>query len=89
MDIVWDEAKSKSLKKARGISIEDVARLILDEKYLEILENPARPGQMLFVISYKGYTHVVPFVIDKENNIVLKTVYPSRKFHKLYGEKRP
>ena len=27
------------------------------------------------------------FTLDKENNIVLKTVFPSRKFHKIYGGK--
>lgn len=89
MDILWDEAKSTTLKKTRGISFEEVAHLILDKKYLAVLENPVRPHQMIFVIAYKGYTHVVPFVIDEENNIVLKTVFPSRKFHKLYGEKSP
>lgn len=89
MDILWDKAKSKKLKETRGISIEDVAQLILDKKYLTILENPTRPSQMIFVIPYKGYTYVVPFMIDKENNIVLKTVFPSRKFHKLYGEEKP
>jgi hypothetical protein len=89
MDLIWDEAMSGKLRETRGISIEDVARIILDGKYLEILENPVRPGQMLFIIPYQGYTHVVPFVIDNENNIVLKTAYPSRKFHKLYGAEKP
>jgi len=28
--------------------------------------------------------HIVPFVIDNEENIVLKTVFPSRKFNKIY-----
>ena len=88
MDIVWDETKNKKLKDTRGVSFEDVAQMILDKKYLAVLENPVRPGQMVFVISYKGYTHVVPFVIDKEDNIVLKTIFPNRKFHKLYGEEK-
>jgi uncharacterized DUF497 family protein len=89
MDIVWDEAKNKKLKDTRGVSFEDVAQLILEKKYLAVLENPVRPGQMVFVVSYKGYTYVVPFLVDKEDNIVLKTVFPSRKFHKLYGEEKP
>ena len=89
MDILWDQSKAKKLKEARDISLEHVAQLILDKKYHAILENPGRPKQMIFVISYKGYTHVVPFVVDKEDNIVLKTVFPSRKFHKLYGEEKP
>ena len=89
MDIVWDEGKNKKLKDTRGVSFEDVAQLILDKKYLAVLENPARPGQMVFLVSYKAYTYAVPFVIDKEDNIVLKTVFPSRKFHKMYGEEKP
>jgi uncharacterized DUF497 family protein len=89
MDVLWDEAKSKKLKETRGLSFEDIAQLILDKKYLAILENPVRPEQKIFVISYKGYTHAVPFVIDEKDNIVLKTAFPSRKLHKLYGEEKP
>ena len=88
MDVLWDETKSKKLKETRGVSFEEVAQLIVEKKYLAILENPVHPGQRVFVISYKGYTHVVPFVMDKEGNIVLKTVFPSRKFHKLYGQEK-
>lgn len=88
MDILWDEAKNKKLKKARGISFEDVARIILDKKYLALLENPGHPDQMVFVVSYKAYTYVVPFIIDDEDNIILKTIFPSRKFHKLYGKEK-
>ncbi|GJQ22203.1 MAG: hypothetical protein HBSIN02_25580 [Bacteroidia bacterium] len=89
MDIVWDESKNKKLRDGRGVSFEDVAQIILEKKYLAILENPARPQQRLFVVSYKGYTYAVPFVIDEKDHIILKTVFPSRKFHKLYGEKKP
>lgn len=88
MDILWDEAKNKKLKEARGISFEDVAQLILDKKYLAVLENPIHPEQMIFIVSYKAYTYVVPFIIDAEDNIVLKTIFPSRKFHKLYGKEK-
>jgi len=88
VDILWDEAKNKKLKKARGISFEDVARIILDKKYLALLENPGHPDQMVFVVSYKAYTYVVPFIIDDEDNIILKTIFPSRKFHKLYGKEK-
>ena len=86
MDILWDEAKNKKLKETRGISLEDVAQIILDKKYLAVLENPTHPEQMIFVVRYKSFTHVVPFVIDADNNIVLKTIFASRKFHKLYGK---
>ncbi len=88
MDILWDEAKAKRLKETRGIYFEEIAQLILDKKYLAILENTTRSEQMIFVVPYKGYTHVVPFVLDDKENIVLKTAFPSRKFHRLYGGKK-
>ena len=88
MDILWEETKNKKLKATRDISFEDVAQIILEKRYAAILENPVNPKQRIFVVNYKGYTYVVPFVIDAEKNIVLKTIFPSRKFHKLYGEKK-
>lgn len=88
MDILWDDAKNKKLKESRGISFEDVAQLILEKRFVAILENPVRPKQRIFVVNYKSYTYVVPFIIDTERNIVLKTIFPSRKFHKLYGERK-
>jgi hypothetical protein len=86
MDITWDPQKERRLRKERGIEIRDVADLIIDRKYLALLQNPSRPSQFLFVLPYHGYTHVVPFVIGKDETMVLKTVYPSRKFHHLYGK---
>ena len=78
MNIVWDEEKSTKLKMQRGISLEEVATMILEKEYVDILEHPKRRGQRLFIVSIEGYIHVVPFVMDKDGNIVLKTVFPSR-----------
>ena len=85
MGIIWDPAKHAWLVRHRGISLDEVAGCILRKEYKAVLENPSRPGQMVFVLEYKGYTHVAPFVVDAEKNIVLKTVFPSRRFHRLYG----
>ena len=89
MDILWDEKKNAKLKESRGVCFEDVAQIILDKQYIDILENPGRSDQLIFLLTLKSYTYVVPFVVDEEDNIILKTVFPSRKFHKLYGEKKP
>jgi uncharacterized DUF497 family protein len=86
MDITWDPQKERKLRKERGIDIREIADLIVDGKYTALLENPSRPSQFIFVLLYRGYTHVVPFVIAKDETIVLKTVFASRKFHQLYGE---
>ena len=88
MQILWDSEKNRKLTAERGLSLETFAALILEKKYLDILKNPSRPDQNIFVIPYQAYTYVVPFVIDDKKNIVLKTVFPSRKFNKKYGGKK-
>jgi uncharacterized DUF497 family protein len=87
MQIIWDETKNHKLMTDRGISFEIFADIIINKKYIDILENQSRPNQMIFICNYNNYTYSVPFILDKDQNIVLKTVYPSRKFHKLYGGK--
>ena len=84
MQILWDTEKNRKLIVGRGLSLENFASLILAKKYHAILKNPSRPEQKIFIIPYQSYTYVVPFVVDKSQNIVLKTVSPSRKFHKIY-----
>ena len=60
--------------------------MILAKEYVAIFENPSQRGQYVFLILIKGYIHAVPFVNDEENNIILKTIFPSRKFNTMYGE---
>ncbi len=88
MDIKWDENKNSKLKKERGISFEEVAELILYKKYTAIVKHPKCPNQRIFLIPIKDYIHAVPFVIDEKNNIILKTIFPSRKFNNKYGKKK-
>lgn len=87
MKIIWDNQKAEKLPRERDISIEAIADLLMRNEFLEILENPKHPDQMMFIVSYKKYTHAVPFIIDAEGRVVLKTVYPSRKHHKHFGGK--
>ena len=88
MDITLDEKKNEWLKSTRSVSFEQIAGLIIDEQYLDIVENPTRPEQLYFVITIQSYTWLVPFVIDTNDRIVLKTAFPSRRYHRLYGEDR-
>ena len=87
MDIIWDEAKNEQLQITRSISFEEISGMILNGEYFDILENPTRENQQYFVLRIREYTWVVPFLIDDEERIVLKTAFPSRKFHKRYREK--
>jgi uncharacterized DUF497 family protein len=85
VQVLWDNEKNKRLISERGISLDIFASLILDKKYIAVLKNPSREEQKIFVIPYQNYTYVVPFVIDEGQNIILKTAFPSRKYHKIFG----
>lgn len=87
MEIVWNEIKNEWLQVNRAISFEEISGLLLEGRYLDIVENPTRENQYYFIIEINNYTWVVPFLIDETDCIVLKTAFPSRKFHKKYGGK--
>jgi hypothetical protein len=84
--IIYDDKKAQMLKLERDIDIDEIVELIIDKKYLDILEHPKRCDQQIFILLYKDYIHVIPFVVDKNDDIVIKTVFPSRNFHKIYKE---
>ena len=85
MNIIWDKNKNEWLIINRRVSFEEIAELILNKGYMDIIENPTRENQQYFIMKLMNYTWVVPFVIDENERIVLKTAFPSRKFHKKYG----
>ncbi len=84
--IYWDNEKNNKLIVERNISFDEISEIILKEEYLDILENPSRKDQLLFIICLNNYIYAVPFIIDEQENIILKTAYPSRKFNKIYGK---
>lgn len=84
--IIWDDNKNQKLKSERKISFEEIAEIILRKDYLDILDNPTRPDQQIFAITLNDYIYSVPFMIDEQSNIILKTAYPSRKLNQQYGE---
>jgi uncharacterized DUF497 family protein len=83
MDFIWDENKNRTLRERRGISFEAISALIKNGEYVEILQNPRRPNQKIFLVPYRGHINVVPVVTHEKGNIILKTVFPSRKFDQL------
>lgn len=85
MDIIWDEKKNDWLKENRSISFETIAGMLIEEDFLDIVENPKREDQLYFVMNIQNYTWLVPSLINADNQIILKTAFPSRKFHKRYG----
>ncbi len=86
MNINWDKNKNDWLILNRKISFDEIADKILNDDYIEILDNPVRENQQNFIMNIDNYTWVVPFLINEKNQIILKTAFPNRKFHKKYGE---
>jgi uncharacterized DUF497 family protein len=86
--IIWDEDKNIKLKLERNISFEQISSIIIEEDYIEILDHPQRENQQIFVVEINDYIYAVPFIIDEDENIILKTAFPSRKLHKKYRGKK-
>ena len=82
----WDAGKNEKLKTQRGVSFEEIVFHIERGDVLDILEHPNEEryeGQRIFVMSIGGYVYLVPFVEDDEQ-VVLKTIIPSRKLTRKY-----
>ena len=80
----WDSEKNEILKHVRGISFEEIAYLIVSDQILGIEENPRRSNQKIYILEIENYAVIVPFV-ENDNEIFLKTAFPSRKYTKRYG----
>ena len=79
----WDKEKNTKLIKERGISFEMISKAIEDGHLLDIIDNPSRSNQRLFIVKLGDYAILVPF-IRVEDHVFLKTAYPSRKYTKKY-----
>ncbi|MCB8978945.1 MAG: toxin [Ardenticatenaceae bacterium] len=80
----WSAEKNEILKQTRGISFEEIVFLIQSGNLLGIEENPGHPNQKIYVVEVENYAVIVPFV-ENDNEIFLKTAFPSRKYTKKYG----
>lgn len=85
-EIKWNLAKNERLKATRGASFED---LINKGDLIAIKEHSKRKNQSIMLFNYKKHIWIVPFVKEKDGAIFLKTLYPSRKYTKIYkGDKK-
>jgi len=85
----WSDDKNEYLKRERGISFEDAVLAILEGRLLTIIQQPNQlqyPGQRIYVVEIQDYAYVIPYIEDNDK-IFLKTMYPSRKYTKLFIEK--
>ena len=81
--------KSVKLKKERGLSFEEIISLIEAGKLVDVLEHTNKDEyfqQKIYLIDVDGYLWLVPFV-ENDEEIFLKTAFPSRKYTGLYLRK--
>jgi hypothetical protein len=80
-EVRWSLLKSKRLKKLRGASFED----IVGSRFIAIKRHSQKEGQNILLFEYKNYIWLVPYV-ENTSHVFLKTLYPSRKYTKIYKE---
>lgn len=83
----FSSEKNQQLIAERGLSFEDIIVAINDGRLLDIIEHSNQkkyPGQWMYVVNLDNYIHLVPFVRKSEQEVFLKTIFPSRKLTKQY-----
>ena len=78
-ELKWNLLKSERLKKTRGVSFEEM----IQSKLIAVKEHPKKANQKIMLFEYKRYIWIVPYV-ESDIEIFLKTLYPSRKYTKIY-----
>ncbi len=84
--ICWSEKTNAWLKEHRGVSFEQVAVLIEQDRAIDVFDHPDQdkyPGQKIAVVVLDAYALLVPYEKEKDE-IILKTIIPSRKATKKY-----
>lgn len=82
-NIRWNLLKSDRLKRTRGVSFEDILR---GGELIGIKKYPKRKNQNIMLFKYKRYIWLVPYLLEKNGDIFLKTLYLSRKYTKMFEE---
>ena len=85
----WNSEKNELLKQKRGIGFEDIVVAILENRILDIVRHPheKRSSQKYLIVEINEYAYVVPF-IETEEERFFKTLFPSRKYTKIYLRKQ-
>jgi uncharacterized DUF497 family protein len=89
INIEWDNEKNELLKQTRNICFEDVEKIILEGKLLDVKPHfnlEKFPNQKILIVKLNDYVHYVPFVKD-DKKLFLKSIIPSRKLNKIYNLK--
>lgn len=86
--IIWSNEKAIALQNdvlRSNIGFEECVIAIEEGRVLADLPNPNPqfPHQRIMILNIKNYAYVVPYV-ETDEEIFLKTVFPSRKHTAIY-----
>lgn len=86
--INWDIKKAGILRNdnsRENIGFEDCVIAIEEGRVLDDIPNPSKQysNQRMFVLGINNYAYIVPYV-ETDDEIFLKTVFPSRKHAAIY-----
>lgn len=84
--INWDADKNRKLIEDRHISFEEIVFSLQSGGLLDDAVHPNSdkyPNQRVFVVAPNEYVYLVPYV-ENDEEIFLKTAFPSRKATKEY-----
>ena len=87
MKYEWNPDKNKQLKTERNISFEQITLHLGKGHIWKTSTHPNQekyPGQEIYFVVVDDYIYMVPYVIQEEGTIFLKTIIPSRKATKNY-----
>ncbi len=86
----WNEKKNFQLKESRGIGFERIVVAIEEGNLLTVLDHPNEEkyhNQLVLVIEIASYAFCVPCLREGDGSFFLKTIFPSRKYTKLFNLK--
>jgi hypothetical protein len=87
MSFYWDEEKNNLLKRERQISFERIVVAIEEGHLIDVLDHPNKEkygNQIILIVDIDGYAFCIPCVPEPDGNYFMKTLFPSRKYTKLY-----
>lgn len=90
MNFKYNHEKNAQLLKARGIGFEEIITSIADGNLVDIRRHHNQnkyPNQEILYVRVLEEIYAVPYVIEKNDTIFLKTLFASRKARKEFLEK--
>ncbi len=75
----WSQEKNLILQDKRGITFEEIVAAIEADHLLGHVDHSTKLQQKIYIVEINGYPWDVPYVVQEDGSIFLKTAFPNRK----------